>query len=300
LTLKNEKSDNMRKIKNSNNAVVGIVAAFLIVGLIVAVFSVIQLQYVPKWIEEKEADHLAEVAKQFTQLKYALDIQSIVNGTTAISTSISLGNKEIPFFNAGRTFDSLSTVSEGFKMIINYDTDAEAGTYSSKTYKTDVIKYSSNNYYFVNQDFIYEAGALILCQENENVLIGKPSILVTKPDRKNISILFVNVSGISGKTSSSGYGVYDIYTQSYNYDMNFIKFYNVSNITIVTDYVNAWNASIRRSFLQIGLHINYRVETFPNKLVIHFDKDTLGDYYYDIYVREVEIKAEIGYGLSNS
>jgi hypothetical protein len=291
----------MKKFKKSDNAVVGIVAAFLIVGLIVAVFSVVQLQYVPKWMEEKEADHLEEVANQFTQLKYALDIQSIVNDTTAISTSISLGNKEIPFFSTGRTFDSLSTVSDSCTILINYDTNATTGDYSSKTYKTDAIKYSSNNYYFVNQNFIYEAGALILCQDNENVLIGRPNIIVTKPgDRKNISMNFVSISGVKGKTSTSGYGTYDIYTQTFNSNMTYEPLYNVSKIEILTDYVDAWNASFRRSFLQLDLPINYTTETFPDKLVIYFYKDELGNYYYDIYIREVNIKAEIGYGLSNS
>ena len=291
----------MKKFKKSDNAVVGIIAAFLIVGLIVAVLSIVQLQYVPEWMEEKEAAHMDEVANQFTQLKYALDIQSIVNDTTAISTSIKLGSEELPFFKTGRTFDSLSMVSDSCTILINYNTIAATGAHLSKTYKTDAIKYSSSNYYFVNQNFIYEAGALILSQGNENVLIGRPPIIVSKPqDRKNISMVFVNISGVEGKTSSSGYGTYDIYTQAVNSNMHYTKFYNVSNITIETDYVNAWNASFRRSFLQFGLPINYTVVTFPNKLVIYFHKDGIGKYYYDVYIREVNIKAEIGYGLSNS
>ncbi len=291
----------MKNIKNSDNAVVGIVAAFLIVGLVVTVLSVIQTQYVPKWMEERESDHMNEVENQFTQLKYALDIQSIVNETTAVSTSISLGNKEMSFFNAGRTFDTLSTVPESCKIQINY-TDYLTGDTLSKTYKTDAIKYSSNNYYFVNQNFVYEAGSLILCQDNNNVLIGRPHLVVTKPiDRKNISIVFVNISGVEGKMSSTGFGSYDIYTQVMDSNMTHKKFSNVSTITIETEYTNAWNTSFSRSFRQLELPINYGADTIsPNKLVITFYKDVLGDYYYDLYIREVKIKAEIGYGLSNS
>ena len=92
----------IKKIKNSNDAVVGIIAAFLITGLIVLVFSIIQTVYIPQWMEEKEADHMEMVADQFSRLKFAIDTQSTIglhdrSINIPISTSITLGNKEIPF-----------------------------------------------------------------------------------------------------------------------------------------------------------------------------------------------------------
>lgn len=292
----------MKKLKNSNDAVVGIVASFLIVGLVVVVLAVIQTQYVPKWIEEKEADHLDEVENQFVQLKYALDIQSTVNGTTAISSPITLGNKEMPFFNRGRTFDKLEIAVDSCKVLIY--TNGTTDDNLNGTYKSDSIKYSSVNYYFINQNFIYEAGALILSQDNKDVLIGRPHVTVNKSpdDKKDIYMIFVSISGVEGKTSISGFGTYDIYTQAFISNMTYKPFYNVSRVVIETDYVNAWNTSFRHSFSQPGLFINYTAtkETSPNRLVIDFHKDRLGDYYYDFYIREVEIRAEIGFGLSNA
>ena len=60
----------MRKIKKMDGAVVGIIATFLITGLIVIVISLIQTVYIPKWMEQTEADHMEVVSDQFSQLKF--------------------------------------------------------------------------------------------------------------------------------------------------------------------------------------------------------------------------------------
>jgi hypothetical protein len=63
----------IKNIIKSDNGVVGIVVAVLMIGLIVAVVSLIQAVYVPKWMEEREAEHMDLVVTQFAQLKSAID-----------------------------------------------------------------------------------------------------------------------------------------------------------------------------------------------------------------------------------
>ena len=133
-----------RKLRNSDEAVVGIVVAVLLIGLAVAVTTMIQTTYVPQWMKQKEAEHLQDVATQFVQLKYALDIQSIVEQRTGISIYITLGTKETPIFGSGRTFDSLEILPNSCNITVANSTD-------SFSYSLGTIKYSSGNSYFVDQ-----------------------------------------------------------------------------------------------------------------------------------------------------
>ena len=69
----------MKKIINKTNdsAVVGIVTAMLIVGLIVTVIAIIQLVYVPIIMEQREAEHMDRVAEQFGFLTSVIDKQAV-------------------------------------------------------------------------------------------------------------------------------------------------------------------------------------------------------------------------------
>jgi len=126
----------MKKMKNSDDAVVGIVATFLIVGLIVTVISMIQAVYIPKWMEQTEADHMEVVADQFSQLKFAIDIQSAnKKPDIPMSTSITLGNKVLPFLTSSRAYGSLDILSD--ECVVKITNDSE-----SVLYPLGVIKYS--------------------------------------------------------------------------------------------------------------------------------------------------------------
>jgi len=104
-----------KKIKNTDDAIVGVVSTFLIVGLLVAVVSVIQTVYIPKWMEQQEAEHMEDVGNQFAQLKYSIG-QHILTKQKGIpiSTSITLGSKELPFLMSSRAFGSVNEVNISF------------------------------------------------------------------------------------------------------------------------------------------------------------------------------------------
>lgn len=287
----------MKKIKNSDDAVVGIVVTVLLIGLIMAAMVMVKTVYVPQWIEEKEAAHMEEVSNQFAMLKYALDIQSIVNQSTAISATITLGNKEIPFFDLGRTFDSLSIMEDSCTITVKSNT-------ASSSYSTDAIKYSSRNLYFVDQSYVYEAGSLILSQSSSSILYGKPSFLVTEFG-KNLSFTFVNISGIAGRTSVSGYGNYPIYLKVINPNNQYTEINNVTDITIVTNYADAWYIALNSSLMQSisgfeyegnGVSkIGYNITSASDRVTLEFI-DSSGDY-VNLFIKEVDISAQIAFGL---
>ena len=68
------KKINIKDLNNSDDAVVGIIVAVLLIGLILVVISIFQTVFIPNWMEQIEAEHMDDVAQQFSQLKFAIDI----------------------------------------------------------------------------------------------------------------------------------------------------------------------------------------------------------------------------------
>ena len=233
----------MKKLKNStqdDDAVVGIVVTVLLIGLAIVIMVILNTVYVPQWLESSEAAHMEEVTKQFTQLKYALDVQSNVDDTTAFTTSMTLGNKELPVFNKGRTYDTLDIINDAITIDFS-----PGGSYTS-----DSLIFSSGNSYFVDQTYIYEAGAIIISQDEKSMVYGYPALVLDEFLRNNessppiniganITFNIIEIDGLRGKTNVFGYGTYPVYTQATGTSHDaFIR--NVTSITITTNYPDAW------------------------------------------------------------
>ncbi|PNX50760.1 MAG: hypothetical protein BV458_12670, partial [Thermoplasmata archaeon M9B2D] len=62
--------------KTTDSAVVGIVTAILLIGLVVLVLSIVQTVYVPQIMEQREAEHMDMVALQFAFLTSVIDNQA--------------------------------------------------------------------------------------------------------------------------------------------------------------------------------------------------------------------------------
>lgn len=259
----------MRKIKKMDDAVVGIIATFLITGLIVIVISLIQTMYIPKWMEQTEADHMENVGDQFSQLKFAIDTQSALQQTNIpISTSITLGSKEMPFLMSSRSYGSLEISPD--ECIVTITKDGS----EPQSYALGVIKYSSVNSYFLNQDYIYEAGALILSQSEGNTMSIRPAFSVYNEDEINISFTLINITTIGEKQSISGYGNYPIQTEYLDPDPVIpITIIDVSNIEITTEYQNSWLKFIKNTLINSALKEggnDFTINIVGNKVSIDF------------------------------
>jgi len=269
-----------------NCGVVGVISAVLIFGLLLSVLVLMNTVYMPQWSKEQESLQSEEIVNKFTQLKYALDIQSLINDTTAMTTTIVLGNKDIPILENQRTFSQLNIFSNTCRMII------DSNTSPSLSYNTDSIVFKASNTYFVDQSYIYEAGNLILNQEDSSVCLGKPSILITEYGR-NISIVFMNVTGVSGKTYAGGTGIFPIYTVVENNNQQYTEINNVTDITVITSYPSAWHGAFNSSLVNSGIDFNLVEET--DRFILELT-DSEGDY-YNVFIREVHVSSQISYGL---
>lgn len=278
---------NKRKFNEDNNAVVGIIVTVLLIGLFLSVLVMLNTVYVPQWLEESEAAHMEDISNQFAQLKYALDIQSMVNDSTAMSTSVTLGTKEIPFFDRGRTFDTLQIVDDDISIIFD-------GTFGTETYTSDTIQFNSGNSFFVDQTYTYEAGALIISQGDASVLYGKPSVLL-RDYGENMSFVFTKIQGVSGKTEVSGYGNYPVYTECITPLEDYTLLEGVTDMTIETSHPQAWKVSMQNALRYSGL--NYTISTDSDNVYVEFTYS--GAPYYTFYIREVDVNTQISFGLAD-
>ncbi len=351
-----------------NKGQVGVVVAILMVALFVSVLITIQVYYIPKWMKGREAEHMDEVANQFANLKYSLDLQAVARASSPLTNSITLGSKELPYFVTSRAFGSLQILSSttsnfsitiqgngmekdfqsfdvssdstitnisslisleiyieslqngdffnftvssaqvsihvdsfydsmlrivmkvvngsqtifnqsvavgldaGDSYLINllnedYKISTDIIPYLSKPFnitfnfssshaefrlkcyrylpatvqqynRLGTIKYEAENAYYIDQNYIYEGGAVILSQHTGDTMLYPPFLFASNAT-KTMNITLINIIGIGGKTGVAGYGTYSIRTNfsrwnSYEYwGENFI-------INITTNYPSAW------------------------------------------------------------
>ena len=128
----------------------------------------------------------------------------------------------------------------------------------SQTFPVGVITYSSDNAYYLEQSYTYEAGAMIVSQSQGNMMMVPPFFYVDYNISNDPPLILtfdvVNISSIGNKTIASGFGTYPIQTEFYSVSRN-ITFINISRMTIVTPFSNAWLVFMNRSLLQTGLNL---------------------------------------------
>lgn len=264
----------MKKLKKSQihsdtGGVVGIVATVLIIGLLITFVGIIKTVHVPNWVEQKEAQHMNDVQTQFTQLKYTLDLLALFGKNIEISNYVTLGSEELPFFNNGRTYDTLSISSRDFQINFTNATD-------SFSFPLSDIVFSSKNNYFVNQILCLEAGTLILSQPPKSILLAPP--LHSISNFTNVSLSFFNITGLNDKGFVSGYGTYVLSSEFIGRERHMID--NVTEIRITSKYPEAWSILFNSSsFLNSGL--NYSITHSSDTVNITFN-EFLGNFDLDI------------------
>jgi hypothetical protein len=279
-----------RTLLSSNNAVVGIVVAVLMIGLIISVVALIQTLYIPKWMEEKEAEHMEEVIDQFTRLKYAIDTQVATNQIgLPIATTITLGSKELPFLLSQRSYGYLEILSypySGCKFEI---------TTNSTTYNIYIgtIKYSSANAYYVNQIFNYESGAIITSQTDGYDMTIKPSFSFIDNTQKILILNIVNASTVGGKSNGGGYGSTAIMTEFSEILINNTNPPNnekITQIKITSNYPNEWK-EFMEWLLKKQLYPSYcDILLSGNEVIVDINVDI------KLEIKEYNIDTQIGPG----
>lgn len=275
--------------KDNDNAVAGIVVSILIVGLVLSVIYVVQLVYIPNWMAEKEAEHIDQVADQFSLMKFAIDTQSLTEKDIPVSTSITLGSKELPFLSSNRAFGFLRIDTESFTLDITNDS-------SIFSYILGCIKYSSKNAYFLDRSYSYEAGAIISSQSKGSIISVIPYLYADYDNVSELNITFktVKLTPVGEKTSVSGFGTYPVQTQYFSHENLIIP--QVSTINITTLYPSAWrlflNTTLKNNGLTYGSGNDYWITTNSDGIILQFS----GSLTVDLNLYVTNIKAQIAPG----
>lgn len=283
---------NKRNLNNSDHGVVGIIVTLLVIGLFVSCVAMVQTIFVPKWMEQKEAEHMQEIANQFAQLKFAIDTLSLVGEENIpVSTPVTLGSDELPFLNSMRSYGDLVILPNDCKITITYISPVDPDDDYTVSFITGTIRYSSSNAYYIDQTFVYENGALILRQHSSDVMTIQPSLSVIL--KKDLSFNIFKISELGDKTSVGGYGTYPVQTKFI--DSSVYKFKDVKSIAIETSYQNAWNLFFKDVLTHNDPEFNADVYApdSENRVIVTFD-DT--SYLPTLDLKVFDIAAQISPG----
>lgn len=290
----------LQNLKKKDDAIAGIIVAILLVGLIISVLAIIQTVYVPRWMEQKEAEHLYTVLDQFALLKFAIDNQALnENSNISLSTSITLGSKEWPIFSSSRAYGTLEVKNEGTSFTIKKN-DAAPNTLLDQDLGT--VTYSSSNAYFLDKTYVYETGALISSQSDGNVMSIVPNFFVSYDnieEEVDISFSIINTIGIGEKTSIGGYGTYPIqsrYKEAWERTFPEDVTENIRSFSITTNYENSWDIFFTSKLEKAGLvkDTDFEVTSTGDGIQVEFlDPATLD---IDMTIKSVDITVQIAPG----
>jgi hypothetical protein len=281
-----------RKFGTHNQAVAGVIEALLMVALVSVVISMIQLIYIPQIMEQKEAEHMDLVSNQFSTLKSMIDLQGITRSSAPISSMITLGSRDLPYFITAKAFGEVSVKENPtYKITVL----PPPGSLPSGTVPLTSIQYAADNSYFVDQTYVLEGGGLIVQQpDGVPVMRADPSISsVNNTNTITLHFDLIHVITIPGKNSTNGEGNCFIRT---NYSSNRTHFDTIQpggHIRIYTAYPNAWNESLNNllGIYAVNGYINIARDPAQSYIeIIPGTKDIL------LQLNVIDIYVQIGQG----
>lgn len=193
--LKKPQRCRFRSMNRDMSGVSNIVSSIMMLGIVMTIIGMIMTVYVPMWARSKEISHMDDVQDSFEDLKIRIDDQILDNDVgSKSSTGISLGAAGGPIFGIGRSTGQLDFDS-GTSTIMVYQTEDAMNIYGEGG---GSITYSSRNYYYIDQTYVYENGAVILIQDDVATMMATPNFGITKDAITNNTSLDLNVYSLLG------------------------------------------------------------------------------------------------------
>ena len=226
-------------LSQSDKGVATTVGTIMALLVFLSILSLITQQYVPVWMEDKEAYHMDEAMGQFSDLKSTID-NLIMNSYSdyPMYSSFALGSEGIPLF-ASQTGGIMRLEPTSGGMTFNFTSGSREISFSGG----GGLSLDVRNRYFEPQTIVYENGAILL-EQNEKAVIRAPAPLRIDREGDNYSVSIVITEIIGDETRIGGTGNVGIISELWNSDK---KTYTDSNnnlnnvqLTIDTQYVNAY------------------------------------------------------------
>ncbi|MCK5559547.1 MAG: hypothetical protein KAJ51_03095, partial [Thermoplasmata archaeon] len=197
-----------KKFVRNEEGVSNIVTSIMMLGVLMSILGMILAVYMPLLAKGTEINHMDDVTNSFIDLKGTIDRQVVSNNVdTTLSTRIKLGEEGGQLLGVGRTSGDLEFepyISPG--LLYNKDSPPNQDGSPEDIYgwNRGSISYRSNNVYYIEQDFIYENGAVIIDQEGDAVMRVTPNFVAEKNNITNTTFVTVTLVSLEGSTSTRG------------------------------------------------------------------------------------------------
>lgn len=236
----------LRSNKNAQASAVGAMLAFM---MLLLVLSMVMLYYMPAWMEEKEFSHMRSVEKGFMDITSTISSYVLTDDkTTETKIPIQLGTDGIPLIVTG-TLGTLAVTPYSSTVSI-YNTTSSTNPLSITS--MGCIKFTSQNRYYLQQNFIYESGAMFVEQSENTTMKIDPDFNITN---NKITLTFITIVG--SNTTMTGAG-----TQVVLLKLDFCETttytWSSENITIniTSEYSSVWKSFFERKLTGINCTIS--------------------------------------------
>lgn len=287
-------------IQRSEEAVSTVVSAILLLALVIALITSINVRYVPQWAEDSEHLHMRSAIEDMSKLKSGVDLMlaasAMETGSFSAGMPVTMGGGEVPFFNS---LPSSSTLLLNTRTVNMYLITGLAGmTQESGDLMRNMgsVDFLSNNDYYPNQRFSYECGGLAIGQNNRSVMKMVPHISVIMSANNTIDVTLdaVKLSG-SQRTMSSN-SMEEVYFTYANSDSIYDGSILVDELTLLVETENsmAWQDYLGRlmqaSHLDAGQYsINYN----DTATILQISGDTGADIRPRVNVHEFNVSLNV-------
>ena len=175
----------------------------LAVLVMLAILTMVTTSWAPEWTKSKEAEHLRLVESQMSNLKALVDSLTLSGNTHAVvSSPFTLGSSGVPLFasDASGTISLRSSYADGYN---TFNVTNSTGRFERVAYGS--IVYKSHNTEFVDQEFYYESGAIIVNQLNDYVVsIGPGIIIQNRSGELELSFTLISITSDGNDYTSDG------------------------------------------------------------------------------------------------
>jgi hypothetical protein len=237
----------LRRDEEGVASTVGTIMALLVFMTFLSMFT---NSYIPVWMQDNERAHMSQAINQFGDLKGKIDnliVTAQVTGSTSIHmySPIPLGAAGIPVFaspTAGLlTYSPQGMGDSGVKVCFNYSLEGSKTSVSESG--GGMVELYAPNRYYVQQWVAYENGAMIVKQQDGQIIRAYPSLEVEKIGSainiKFTQIDFIGTNASVGGTGTVGLNLNLVYIDSQDYAVGYLTDKYV-NITLTTRYWTAW------------------------------------------------------------
>lgn len=195
----------MRRVslRRGDDAVAASIGTMLAILVMLALLTMVTTSWAPEWTKSKEAEHMRVVESQMSNLKALMDSLTLSGNTNAVvSSPITLGSSGVPLFSstASGTISLRSSYADGFN---TFNLTNSTGRFERVAYGS--IVYESHNTEFVDQEYYYESGAIVVNQGKDCVVSIGPSVIIQNNSGElELSFTLISITSDGNDLTSDG------------------------------------------------------------------------------------------------